>query len=362
VEPGDKVTLTGKGFAPQPAANRVQVGRRQALVMAASATSLTVVVPDLGAAGPAPLVVEALGRSAPVSTPLQVGAGSSATYRLRFYAAPADAAGQALVAIVAGPVLLFASKDDAPSVEERALKAAAALNGLADAASQGRAVAVEARGASLVAPGGSPLARVTSEDATAYASGAEAVAAHWAALVGDYLAMFARGERPTRLFATTGRARVLLDLQSEVGFRPGVGVAASRMAQLSDESQQKLKELALQLAAPAQGQAASAVEGVWEGEMRDADGVVKVVTVEIRLAAGRLAGTLSLGTKVAMRVPLQDITVQSGVLRFSVRRAGKVHAFEGPVASGEVSGALHEGSLSGPAVGRLTLRYARPPG
>jgi hypothetical protein len=213
----------------------------------------------------------------------------------------------------------------------------------------------------LASVGGAVIARVTAEDAAAYASPPQAVAAHWAALVGDYLAMFARGERPTRLFATTGRARSLLDLQSEVAFRPGVGVAATRMAQLSEESHQKLKELALQLAPPAQGQSASAVEGVWEGEMRDADGVVKVVTVEIRLVGGRLSGTLILGTKVAMKVPLLDLTVQDGNLRFTMRRAGKVLAFEGPVASGEVAGPLHEGSLSGPAVGRLTLRYARPP-
>ncbi|HEY5907701.1 MAG TPA: IPT/TIG domain-containing protein, partial [Vicinamibacteria bacterium] len=363
VEAGDRVTLKGRGFAPQAAANRVQVGRTQALVVAATPTELTLVAPDLGAAGQAPILVEALGRSASATVPLQIGAGSSATYRLRFFAAPADGPAQACVAIVAGPVLLLAAKDDTASVEERALRVAAALNALADAASQGRPAAVELRNpAALASVGGAVIARVTVEDAAAYASAPQAVATHWAALVGDYLGMFGRGERPTRLFTTTGRARALLDLQSEVNFRPGVGVAATRMAQLSDESHQKLKDLALQLTPPAQGQAASAVEGVWEGEMRDADGVVKAVSVEIRLAGDRLAGTLILGTKVAMRVPLQDLNVQGGNLRFNVRRSGKVLAFESPVSSGEVAGPLHDGSLTGPAVGRLTLRYARPPG
>jgi hypothetical protein len=105
-----------------------------------------------------------------------------------------------------------------------------------------------------------------------------------------------------------------------------------------------------------------AVEGVWEGELQDSDGVLKSVTVELRLVGGRLSGTLVLGRRVAMKVPLQDVAVQGGNLRFSVRRSGTVHAFEGPIAAGEVAGPLHEGSLSGPAVGRLTLRYARAPG
>jgi hypothetical protein len=186
------------------------------------------------------------------------------------------------------------------------------------------------------------------------------VAAHWAALVGDYLAVFARGERPTRLFATTGRARALLDVQAEVGFRAGAGVTASRMAQLSPESQRRLREMALQIVAPAQGQAGSAVEGIWEGELRDADGMVKAVTVEMRLSGGRLAGTMSVGRKVTMKVPLQDVAVDGGTLRFNVRRGGTVHAFEGPVAAGEVSGPIFDGSPKGPAVGRLTLKYSRP--
>jgi hypothetical protein len=154
----------------------------------------------------------------------------------------------------------------------------------------------------------------------------------------------------------------LLDLQSEVGFRAGTGVVASRMAQLSPEAQQKLRDMALQLAPPAQGQAGVAVEGVWEGELRDSDGVVKAVTVELRLAAGRLSGTLLLGRKITVRIPLQDIVVQGGNLRFAVHRSGSVHVFEGPVASGEVSGPLYDGSVKGPAVGRLTLKYVRPPG
>jgi hypothetical protein len=364
VEAGDKVTLKGKGFAPEPASNHVLVGREPALVLSAGPTEITFVVPDLGAAGQAPIMVEALGRSSTASVPLQVGAGSSATYRLRFFAAPAEGVGRAYVSMVAAPVLLLAAKDDAASVEERAVKAAVALNALADSSSQGRGGAVEARNPpALAAVAGNVIARVTAEDAAAYSSTAPAVAAHWAALVGDYLAMFARAERPTRLFATTGRARSLLDLQAEVGFRPGTGVAATRMARLSVEGRQKLRDMALQLSPPAPGQAGAAVEGIWEGELRDSDGSLKAVTVELRLSGSRLSGTLSLGQRrVAVRVPLQDVTVQGGSLRFTLVRGGRVQAFEAPVAAGEVSGPLHEGSLGGPAIGRLTLRYVRAPG
>lgn len=373
VEAGDRVTLKGRGFAPDPGANRVHIGRALALVLAASPAELTVIAPDLGTAGPAVLTVEAAGRSNTASVPVQVGAGSSSTYRLRFYAAPAEAAGRVFVATVAGPMLLLASKDDAASVEDRAVKASSALSALADAAAQGRSVSVEARNPpALAVVGGDVILRATSEDAAAYASppgvtgalsapATAALADHWAALVGDFLAMFARGERPTRLFATTGRARALLDLQAEVAFRPGAGVTALRMAQLSSEAQQKLREMALLPGAPAQGQAGAAVEGRWEGELQDSDGVTKAVVVELRLKGNALSGTLALGRKVALQIPLQDVAVQGGNLYFNLRRAGSVHAFEGPIGAGEVAGPLHEGSLQGRAVGRLTLRYVRPP-
>ena len=220
--------------------------------------------------------------------------------------------------------------------------------------------------------GGETILRVTPADAAAYANPPgvagkgsaptpAALAAHWAALVGDTVAMFARGERPTRLFATTGRARALLDVQAELGFRPGSGVAALRMAQLSAEAQQKLRELALLPGAPVQGLAGAAVEGRWEGELVDADGVTKAVVVELRLKGSALSGTLALGRKVALQIPLVDVVVQGGSLRFNLRRAGSVHAFEGAIGAGEVAGPLHEGSLQGKTVGRLSLRYVRPP-
>ena len=373
VEAGERVTLKGRGFAPDPGANRVHIGRALALVLQASPTELTVVAPDLGMSGPAVLTVEAAGRSNSASIPVQVGAGSSSTYRLRFYAAPAEAAGQVFVATVAGPMLLLASKDDAPSVEERAAKAALVLSALADAAGAGRSASVEARNPpALAVVGGDVILRVTAEDAAAYArppgvtaKGSaptpSALAAHWAALVGDALAMFARGERPTRLFATTGRARALLDLQAEVGFRPGSGVAAIRMAQLSPEAQQKLRDMAMLPGAPAPGLAGAAVEGRWEGELADSDGVTKAVVVELRLKGIALSGTLALGRKVTLQIPLTDVTVQGGNLRFSLRRAGSVHAFEGAIGAGEIEGPLHEGSLQGRTVGRLSLRWVRPP-
>ena len=372
VEAGDRVVLKGRGFAPDPGANRVHIGRALALVLQASPTELTVVAPDLGMSGPAVLTVEAAGRSNSAAVPVQVGAGSSSTYRLRFYAAPTEVAGQVFVATVAGPMLLLASKDDAPSVEERALKASSALSALADAAGAGRPAAVEARNPpALAVVGGETILRVTPADAAAYANPPgvsakgsaptpAALAAHWAALIGDTVAMFARGERPTRLFATTGRARALLDVQAELGFRPGSGVAAVRMAQLSAEAQQKLRELALLPGAPVQGLAGAAVEGRWEGELVDADGVTKAVVVELRLKGSTLSGTLALGRKVALQIPLVDVVVQGGSLRFNLRRAGSVHAFEGAIGAGEVAGPLHEGSLQGKTVGRLTLRYVRP--
>jgi hypothetical protein len=169
-------------------------------------------------------------------------------------------------------VLLLAAKDDAPSVEERAMKAAAALNAVADAASQGG----RARSRRAIPPRwpwrgqrGRPRHRRGRGGVLEHAGG---VAAHWAALVGDYLAMFARGERPTRLFAVSGRARTLLDLQTETGFRPGAGVAALRMTQLSVETSRSCATWPSLLAAPAQGQAGVAVEGSGRASCRTATG------------------------------------------------------------------------------------------
>jgi hypothetical protein len=87
VEAGDKVTLTGRGFATTMD-NRVLIGRAALVVSATRPSSWS--WPPTWAQRGRPRSPSRLWALGPGLDALQVGAGSSATYRLRFFAAPAD--------------------------------------------------------------------------------------------------------------------------------------------------------------------------------------------------------------------------------------------------------------------------------
>jgi hypothetical protein len=177
------------------------------------------------------------------------------------------------------------------------------------------------------------------------------------------VALFAEGQRPTRLFALSARARAFLDLQAELGFRPGSPLPAERLARLSPETASKLREMALFVGSPGQGFVAAVVEGRWEGELTEADGVSRPVVVELRTSGGRPTGTMSTaGGTVSMAMPLQDVVVQPRSIRFGLRKGGSLRVFMGALDGSSISGEIHDGSAEGPAIGRLALQFVRGPG
>jgi hypothetical protein len=59
-----------------------------------------------------------------------------------------------------------------------------------------------------------------------------------------------------------------------------------------------------------------------------------------------------------MAIPLQDVAVQAGTLRFKIRTGSDVRVFSGKVSGNTIDGELRAGTPEGPPAGRLTLRFA----
>jgi hypothetical protein len=373
---GDLVTLKGRGFAPDPAGNAVTFAGAPALVLSASERELRVVAPSAPgsqAHAEAPVVVSAKGRTS-TNRVLFTIQRSSGAFVLRFFATAVGAPGspsQAFVASELGPLLLLASPDDSPSVPERALRVAAALNEVADALRAGRATVLETRdepvpGVGLT--GGALLVKATAEDAAAYAAppglgvkiaspGLRVLAAHWAALLADYLTLLVQNERPLRLLGESPRGSALSDLGSALGWRPGSGVPSERVLNLAPDLLRRLRELALLVPTEGQAQAAAALEGTWEGEMAEETGSRSIV-LHLRLEGAQVAGSLTTTARgMAVHVPIRDVTYQKGVLRFLLPAAASPRTFVGRLEGASLAGTLHA-SPAGPPVGRFSLKYS----
>src|SRR6185295_13151252 len=146
------------------------------------------------------------------------------------------------------------------STAERAMRVAAALNAVAEqAASVPVKLEAHDKPAPAVAVSGSATALVTatSEDAAAYEVrlSPKALAAFWAALLQDQLALFAMRERPIRLIQMTSRGRALTEIYAEAVRRsgPGTGVSWNIVSPLSSTRAKDLRDLAL--LPPSEGQA-----------------------------------------------------------------------------------------------------------
>ena len=365
---GERVTIRGRGFAAAPEANKVTFAGAEALVLAAGPSELQVAVPlAAGGAIEAEIVVEAGGRATTNRTVFTYTGLSAASFRPRFV--PTDAGttrAQAFVATQLGPLILLGSKDDAKSVQDRAVAVAAALNAAFDASAAG----FEARGESVsVAGRPEALWKATADDAAGYeaAPGVSvrnprpapaALAAHWAALLSDYAALFVQGQRPVRMLAASPRGRAFVDLQSELGWRPGATVTPGRAGALSPDLLGRLKEMAFGLGKESAATVGAALEGTWEGELADADGSRKPITVKIRQAGGKLAGTLLTGGRVSLELPLQTVSTQASAVTFSVRSGAAVRFFVGRLDASGITGEVHTGTAAGPPAGTFTLKYA----
>jgi pSer/pThr/pTyr-binding forkhead associated (FHA) protein len=364
----ERVTLRGRGFAASAEANKVTFSGAPALVLSASASELQVAAP-LAPAGiyEAEIVAEAAGRASTNRAVFTYAGTSAASFHPRFVAADAGATrAQAFVASQFGPLILLGSKDEAKSVQDRAVALAAALNAAFDAGASG----FEARGESVVVAGRpEALFRATADDGAAYEAppgvsvrnpkpAPAALAAHWAALLSDYAALFLHGQRPVKMLAASPRGRAFVDLQSELGWRPGASVTPGRAGSVSPDLLGRLREMAFGLGKESAATVGAALEGTWEGELADADGSHKPITVKIRQAGGKLAGTLLTGGRVSLEQPLQSVAAQAGTVTFSVRSGAAVRFFVGRLDASGITGSVHTGAPGGPAAGTFSLKYA----
>jgi hypothetical protein len=155
------------------------------------------------------------------------------------------------------------------------------------------------------------------------------------------------------------RGKAFVDLQAELGFRPGGTVTPGRAGAISPALLGRLREMAFGLGKDAAPTAGAALEGTWEGQLDDADGTTKPLTVRLRRgAAGKLAGSVETGGRVAMQQPFQSVVVAGDTVTMTVRVGATVRVMVGKLDSAGVTGTVHSGSATGPQVGRFSLKYA----
>ena len=361
---GQRVAIKGRGFEALARDNVVTFGAQVALVLAASATELTV-------AAPAPpigesqlkvgVAVKAAEKTSSSETAFVLTRGSAAIFVPRFYATPVSGDEDGVLAFVStdlGPVLLLGGRGEAPSTAERAVQVAAALNALVDQSSS-KPPSFEFRKdgppAVGVAGAAAPLLAATAEDAAAYQrplEGAKArrggsprlVAQHWAALLQDYWSLFVLRQRPLKALELTPRGKVLTDIYAEALRTAGAGngVPARTVLPPSTSVAKGLRELALLLPTEGQGRAGAALEGLWAGTMAEGS-LTKAIKVRLRYEGARLVGTLSTQAgKAEMNAPLKAVSADKGSVRFSVDIAGGARVFRGTVEAGSLTGTIQK--------------------
>jgi hypothetical protein len=210
----------------------------------------------------------------------------------------------------------------------------------------------------------------TAADAAAYAppvtpAGAgrvapRALAAHWASLLQDMLALFVERQRPVRVVQSSPRGKVLLELFAE-GERlggSGAGVPTRLVEPLPSAVARAFREMALVVPAQAQATTAAAVTGTWLGVMEE-DGVGQR-PMQLRLEANgpRLAGAItSRAGKLGMDIPVHDVAYEKGVLTFRTTSGAAARRYRGTLQGGTLAGTIHAADAREPVVGRFTLRY-----
>ena len=373
---GEGVLVRGRGFDADPADNVLLFGDAPALVLAASASELKAVAPaatSTGSQTQVPVVVKAHSGTSSGSVQFTLVRPSTSVFVPRFFAAPVSSTtDQALVSTLLGPVLLLSDRETSPSVGERAVRVASALNAAFDAAAS-RPVTLEARDAppSVAVAGGGVLVTVTPDDAAGYGRGPDpamkgqrttprALAGFWAALLQDQLTLFVQHQRPSRVLEISPRGKALVDLYAEAERRVGAagGVPASLVDPPSPVQARAFREMAMMLPT-GPSSAAAAVTGRWEGMMEETGSGERPIKLRLRLDGGRLAG--SLGTQagaVAMEVPLESVAYERGVLSFVLASGGARRFFRGTLQGSTISGSMHRSASDKEAMGRFSLRYA----
>jgi hypothetical protein len=372
---GTRVTLRGRGFAAEAGANKVRFGDKRTLVIAGTATELTVVVPGSDLSGSQLNVDIRVETAGSTSSPKPfILMRQSGVFLPRFYGEPApDAANHDHVFLSTdlGPALILTGKGDAASSTARALKAADALNEAIDAVVAGKPAGIEVRekeSCLAITGASSCFVTATAEDAAAYdeawtstksaRSTPKVLAAHWGALVDDLLLLFVRKQRPYRVLETSTRGKVLLEIYAEAARTAGAGqgVPSPLVNPLPPRLVAPLREMALVLPGEGQARSAAAIEGLWSGTVDDA-GTTRPIRVRFRMDNGKPQGSLTTRQgQLAMDVPLTDVAYERGTVRFGALLSGQVTTFKGQLDQGAIKGTTQHADAKQPA-GQFTLSF-----
>ena len=165
-------------------------------------------------------------------------------------------------------------------------------------------------------------------------------------------------ERPLKTVELSPRGKVLTDVYAEAlrTAGPGNGVPTRGVIPPSSSLARGLRELALLLPTEGQGRAGAALEGLWEGTMAEGS-KTRPIKVSLRYEGTRLVGTLSTQVGAAeMNMPLKDVSLDKGNLRFAVDLSGAAQIFRGAVEAGTINGTVQKAADKS-ASGSFTLKF-----
>jgi hypothetical protein len=384
-QPGDLLTLKGRGFAARPADNAVLVGGERALVVSAAEGELKVVapLPQSGAAGAAAVEVRVPGSSSAGTGTLALAAPRDAV-AFRFVAIPlADKADHdhAVLATELGPAFVI-SASGGRSAAQRASEAQRRLNDSAGLLAAPEAASdLELRDASGVVAiglrGREPLLEATDQDAAAYDESGGSfrgnagkrvtkgrLAVWWLALTRDLAALLASGERPRHVALLTPEGRLFADLH-DARRQGGPGIPRAALSELRPETRKGLLALAMRVppAASEGGQAqvaASAgaaedplqLEGQWSGTSTEGG-----VTRPVRAVFTKNGGTLTFLKPLEFSVALGELErPRMGSVRFSARVGSGKRYFQGSWDGESLSGTFSATADGKATLGRFELR------
>ena len=377
---GDTVTVSGRGFEPDPLRNDVRVGGVPALVLSAAPDALVVAVPRTGPGEPSRALEVRVPGSENVGQALVQVPPAADPVEFHFAAEPFTAApgrAHAVVTTGLGPAFVLAASGG-KTAAARAVEAAQRLNGATQALRTTVGLNLEARGldaSPVLALAGKPeaLLEVAEEDAAAYNEDwtglrgrggpvTRARLARWWEAVGrDLVLITVRGERPQFAAALAPEGRVLgqvFDAAQRTG-RPGVP------RQVVDEARPPLRDglrlLALRVpasvAAPVAAAAAGGLpaaaatpaparlqlEGSWAGSQVE-QGQRQYLSATFR----RDGGSIAYEGGITFTVPLLTLEPpRRDQVRFSVQIRGGIRHY-----SGKWDGEAIRGSISTDAAGR----------
>ena len=364
---GQVLTIRGRGLAGDVA---VALGGQQAVLLSAVDQEVRVLAPGSTGTRSQTLRLELSVGGAPAmsAATFTLTRRSAPLYRPRFFPQPVEGsapADQLDVASELGPVLRLSGRAGTPSTPNRASRVAEALNALMEA---GDAVPIEVRrtnvGPTVTVTGRTfPIVTVTAQDASAYPAGPspDELAAFWAALIGDHLGLFLKGERPIRTAALSAHAGVLADLQSEAFRRAaGNGVPMALVSPPAPRVLDGLLRLAMEFPSSQPPTPGIVVAGVWEGQYKEKDQADRPMRIEITLNRGRLQGTLATRSgAIQGKLPLAGVSYEDGRLTFVLDFDGSKRYFSGPLKGLAIEGVISDARSNGRNLGRFHLSFAR---